>query len=293
MTTTLEERANVIVDIEYSPDKGTKFKFPVYEKKDWAAGYDVIIHDECSADVTDKAFVENIITAHEGGVPAVNLHCAMHSYRWGNFKKPVEAGADNARWYEMLGLQTTGHGPQKPIELTILEKDHPITKGMEGWTTENEELYNNIQIMPTAKPLMRGKQDAGDKEGSNNCVTTWVNEFGAKKTRIFSTTLGHNNSTVSDDRFLNLVTRGLLWATDKLDAEGKAKAGYGPAKAAAAVPAATKEPEETNSDFPDAGDFPRESPASFFGVSSNCVHRRNEDELAEPRPKRLILPPHD
>jgi type 1 glutamine amidotransferase len=231
----LEERANVIVDIEYSPDKGTKFKFPVYEKKDWAAGYDVIIHDECSADVTDKAFVENIITAHEGGVPAVNLHCAMHSYRWADFRKPVAAGADNARWFEMLGLQSTGHGPQKPIELTILEKDHPITKGMEGWTTENEELYNNIQIMPTAKPLMRGKQGAGDKEGSNNCVTTWVNEFGAKKTRIFSTTLGHNNTTVGDDRFLNLVTRGLLWATDKLDADGKPKAGYGPAKATAAA----------------------------------------------------------
>ena len=34
----------------------------------------------------------------------------------------------------------------------------PITKGLEDWTTIKEELYNNIQIFPTAKALANGKQ---------------------------------------------------------------------------------------------------------------------------------------
>ena len=37
------------------------------------------------------------------------------------------------------------------------------------------------------------------------------------KTKVFGTTLGHNNETVADARYLDLVTRGLLWSVDKLN----------------------------------------------------------------------------
>ena len=39
--------------------------------------------------------------------------------------------------------------------------------------------------------------------------------------RIFSTSLGHYNDTVADDRYMQLVVRGLLWATGNLSADGK------------------------------------------------------------------------
>ena len=64
--------------------------------------------------------------------------------------------------------------------------------------------------------------------GENNNVVVWTHLYGPKKTRVFSTTIGHNNETVSDDRYLNLVTRGLLWACDKLNDDGTPKMGYGP-----------------------------------------------------------------
>ena len=105
----------------------------------------------------------------------------------------------------------------------------PITKGMENWTTINEELYNNIKVWDGATALARGKQGAGDKPGDNDTVIVWTNEYGPKKARVFSTTIGHNNSTVEDSRYLDLVTRGVLWACDKIEADGKPKAGYGPA----------------------------------------------------------------
>ena len=96
---------------------------------------------------------------------------------------------------------------------------------MTDWTTINEELYNNINVFPGATPLIRGKQGDGDKEGQNNNVVAWTNLYGEKKTRVFSTTIGHNNDTVADARYLDLVTRGLLWACDKLNDDGTPKAG--------------------------------------------------------------------
>jgi type 1 glutamine amidotransferase len=54
----------------------------------------------------------------------------------------------------------------------------------------------------------------------------WTNTFG--KAKVFVTTMGHNNRTMSDPVYLDLVTRGLLWTVGKLSADGTPVAGYGP-----------------------------------------------------------------
>ena len=214
----LEARAHIEVETIHSPDRSTKAKFEKYEKPDWAKGYDVIIHDECSADVKDLDYVNNILAAHKAGVAAVNLHCAMHSYRVGQFREPVQPGSPDALWFDLLGLQSTGHGPQAPIAITVINKTHPAMKGLADWTTVNEELYNNIRVFPTAIPMMRGKQVLKQKDGTTKdveAIVTWGNTYG--KTRVFSSTIGHNNATVGDPRYLDMVTRGLLWSCDKLN----------------------------------------------------------------------------
>ncbi|MCA9137937.1 MAG: ThuA domain-containing protein [Planctomycetales bacterium] len=226
----IEKRINAKVTVEFNPSKGTDARFKIYESDDWAKGYDVILHDECSASVTERPYVDRILAAHRSGVPAVNLHCAMHSYRWGDFRNPVEIGADNAGWYEMIGVQSTGHGPQSPIDVVYTDTDNPITKGLSNWTTINEELYNNVRVFGNTTVLASGdqvqqprKRDLKDnpdaKPQTSNAVVVWTNTYGPNKTKIFSTTLGHNNETVGDDRYLDLVTRGLLWSTGNLKAE--------------------------------------------------------------------------
>ena len=225
----LEARANVIVDHAHSADGSTKPPIEqIYGKPgekpnpDYAKGYDLVIHDECASAQNSPEIITAVLQPHVDGIPGVNLHCAMHSYRFGNIGKPVPAGADNARWFEYLGLQSTGHGPQQPIAITFTDTASPITKGLADWTTINEELYNNIQIL-TGKTLAKGKQ------GNSETVVVWTNEYGPKKTRVFSTTIGHNTETVADARYLDLVTRGALWATGKLNDDGTPAAGYGPA----------------------------------------------------------------
>ncbi len=231
----IEARVNATVEVAYDPTKSTKPLFELFKSPDWGKNFDVVVHDECAADITDQAYVANIVNAHKNGLPAVNLHCAMHSYRWGNFKEPVKAGADNASWFEMLGLQSTGHGPQQPIAITFTDKSHPITTGLADWTTINEELYNNVQVLG-AKTLATGLQKVPEKKDKKgkvtpaseaNAIVAWTNEFGPKKTRIFSTTIGHNNATVEDARYLDLVARAVLWSAGKLEADGKASAGFG------------------------------------------------------------------
>lgn len=220
----IEARANIVVDQIHTDNSTVKPDLPIYGVPEYAKGYDIVIHDECAAGITDIAVIEGVLSPHKAGMPAVNLHCAMHSYRFGDFKKPVEAGADNSKWFEYLGLQTTGHGPQKPIDIVHVDKEHPITKVLSDWTTGNEELYNNIKVFDTAHVLAKGKQ------GNQETVVTWTNDYNG--TKIFNTTIGHNNFTVEDPRYLDLVTRGLLWACGKLDEKGNIAEGYGPAKAA-------------------------------------------------------------
>jgi type 1 glutamine amidotransferase len=214
LTKGISARANVQWAVAYDHDTTTKHLNPVYENVDWAKGFDVIVHDECSADVKDEKIVERILKPHKEGLPAVVLHCGMHCYRTEGFPKSTP-------WFDFTGLATTGHGPQAPIDIRYIDSESPITKNLKGWKTINEELYNNSsgKLLDTAQPLAKGKQTFKTKDGrdrTEESVVVWTNAYHGK-TRVFATTLGHQNETVADPRYLDLVARGLLWSVGKLD----------------------------------------------------------------------------
>jgi type 1 glutamine amidotransferase len=232
----LEERANVVVDEVYSGDKTDSPAFPmIYGNPDYAKGYDVIIHDECASRTSglttkaeNEAVVKTVLKPHrEDGIPGVNLHCGVHAYRM-----------EDSPWFEYLGLESRRHDAQEPIAVSFTDKEHPITKGLADWTTIKEEHYNNVKIFDTAHPLARGQQTVHVKtkqpDGSvavvdrtDDWVDVWTNLYNGR-TRVFSTTIGHNTETVADPRYLDLVTRGLLWATGHLSDDGTPAPGYGP-----------------------------------------------------------------
>jgi type 1 glutamine amidotransferase len=208
-------RANVQWAVSYDPSTDDKHLNLIYEKEDWSKGFDVVVHDECTSAVKDLKVVERILKPHRDGLPAVIVHCGMHCYR-------SEGWPKETMWFEFTGLATTGHGPQEPIEIRYVDKESPITKGLEGWKTVKEELYNNSadKLLETAQPLAKGKQ-AYKKDGKeivDESIVAWTNTYNGK-TKVFATTLGHNNDTVGDDRYLDLITRGLLWSVGKLNKE--------------------------------------------------------------------------
>ena len=230
----IQERANVQVDVWWTDDKSVNPPLPLYDDPDWAKGYDVIIHDECAAGNKDLKVLKRILDAHQT-IPSVHLHCAMHSFR-----------GETDQWFKHLGIQSSRHGPQEPIDVKFVAKEHPIVAGLEDWTTIKEELYNNVDVFD-ATPIAMGTQKytRDGKETTDVAIVAWTNE--TQGAPSFSTTLGHNTETVADDRYLNLVTRGLLWTCGKLNDDyfGKAFTGQNKVTFLPKVEAPKPKPEAT------------------------------------------------
>ncbi len=213
-------RANVKFDIVHEgpgpgDPKAREHMISVYHKKDWAKGYDLILHNECFGFVTNVAFVEGIAAPHKAGTPAVFLHCSSHSYR----------NAQTDAWKEAVGITSMKHDKKREFEVKTVKADHPVMKGFPAdWKNPSaDELYENVKVWPTTTPLAQAYSEQSKKDQ----VVIWVNTYG--KGKVFSTTLGHENKTMEDPAYLDLVTRGLLWACGKLNEDGTPKKGYGPA----------------------------------------------------------------
>ena len=77
----LEERANLKVTVFQDPNTTTSSRIKVYEDANWAAAYDVIIHNECYADTKDPEWTQRILKPHKEGKPGVVIHCAIATAR--------------------------------------------------------------------------------------------------------------------------------------------------------------------------------------------------------------------
>ncbi len=214
LTEGISARANVDwTVIHEGDDEGKNHKFSIYGKPDWTKGFDVVVHNECSGFVTNVDWVERITQPHFEGVPAVVIHCAIHSYR--------QSTTDE--WRKLLGVSSYRHQARRPFEVVTLQPQHPVVKGFPvRWQDSPDELYEVTKLWPGCLPLAEGVTPGEDK---NRHPVIWVNTYG--KARVFGTTLGHGNDTMERKEYLDLVTRGLLWSCHKLDDEGRPKSGFG------------------------------------------------------------------
>ena len=207
----LSSRANVEFTIVHEGGDKRDHKVSIYEKEDWAKGYDVVVHNECFGAVTDVAFVERIAKAHHDGVPAVMLHCSAHSYRT----------AKTDEWRKCVGQTSMSHEKNRDLLVKNIKPEHPVMKGFpKEWLNPKDELYKNEKLWENFVPLAQ----AYGEDTKKDHVLVWVNTYG--KAKVFGTTMGHGNHTMSEPVFLDLVARGLLWSCGKLDEAGKPLPGY-------------------------------------------------------------------
>jgi len=180
---------------------GTQGVINLYDDPKWAKGYDVVVHNECFADTKTPEYIRKITSAHYKGVPAVVIHCAMHTYR----------ATDIDDWREFLGVTSRRHDHQSNYPVTKIDHNHPIVKDMpEVWTTPKDELYVIEKMWPNTKALA---SSVSEQDGKTYPVI-WTSKYG--KARIFGTTFGHSDSTFSDPVYINMVSKGILWAAGKL-----------------------------------------------------------------------------
>ncbi|MEY4568486.1 MAG: hypothetical protein RLY14_3456, partial [Planctomycetota bacterium] len=196
LTKGISARADVEWTVVHQGGTTTTAEIPLYRDPNWADGFDVVVHNECFADAKDPAWVDRVLAPHRNGTPAVLIHCAMHCYRTGTDK-----------WFEFCGVQSPGHGPHYAYTVENRKPNHPIMKGFgESWRVPKGELYHTIKLWSSATVLGEAKR----QDNNEDQVCVWTNLYG--NTRVFGTTIGHYNETMAESTYLDMVTRGLLWA---------------------------------------------------------------------------------
>lgn len=195
------ERANVRFDVSLAePDR--------WRTTDFSMGYDVLIYNICMADNEDAALIANMRRqTEELGVPAVFIHCTMHSFR------------ETDLWWPLLGLQSKEHEPLRPLR-QIQEGSHPILTGIpEDWVLPEDELYINLDFI--GQRLLSTVGEDGTPH-----TTAWIAYHGL--TPVFGTTLGHSEETMKNNAFQRLIANAVLFVTGNLTAEGEPTPGMGP-----------------------------------------------------------------
>ncbi len=209
LTTELGSLVNATFDV--------KFGLETLHNPKFADAYDAVIYDVCDDEAPDDA-LDNALHVARAGKPSVLIHCAVHAFR----KSPKIS-----EWETFCGMRSKVHDPYGPFSVTKLDPASPITRVFPAdWSTTGDELYQTISINPQSHQLLKAKSP---KDGREHIVC-WTYQYG--KGRVFATTLGHDMKTATTPDYLRLLANGLLWTCGKLEADGKAEAGYGrvPAK---------------------------------------------------------------
>jgi hypothetical protein len=179
------------------------------KKRNFAKGYDAIVYNYCFALSEDLEACANIMRqTRNGGVPAMLVHCSMHSW-WGTYKTGEEGAIGGeykgkakatpelvAKWNasnegkrfpaygDFTGVASVRHGKKLPITVRKVG-DHPATKNLkDGWVTPNTELYDNAYVLRRVKPLLMGEQ-----EGEEDAIVMWTCKQG--KSQVMGFSLGH------------------------------------------------------------------------------------------------------
>ena len=138
-----------------------------------------------------------LINYVQGGGNVVALHFACSA-----FQKWNEYGEMLGRvWVKGVG----GHGPYGEFTVNIKDNNHPVTKGMVEFKTE-DELYAKlsgdaeIQVLATADSKWSGKTEP----------MVFAKSYG--KGRVLQNVLGHGNDAKQNPSYQQLLRRSVEWA---------------------------------------------------------------------------------
>jgi uncharacterized protein len=106
-----------------------------------------------------------------------------------------------------------GHGPRRDFEVTVLDADHPVTRGMpKHWIQPSEQLTHGQHGPASGLTILTYAWSEDVKE---NEPMDWVRNYG--RGRVYTTMLGHtwageDNPNLRCRTFQVLLARGVEWA---------------------------------------------------------------------------------
>lgn len=201
---TLEETGRFVVDVTDDPaaalaDTGR------------LAGYQVLVLDYNDQKRWGEPAETNFLNAVKGGAGVVLIHAADNAFvGWTEYE--TLAGL---MWIE----GTTSHGDFHPFDVNIVDREHPITRGLSDFKAHPDELYHRLVNTQNAKyHLLAHAMSSAEHRGTGqNEPMALTLEYG--KGRVFATPLGHvwqgsddQKASIADPQFKILLARGTEWA---------------------------------------------------------------------------------
>jgi len=182
--------------------------FKLLESADDLAKFDVIVQTGCftkKVDLSDQAKA-NLLNFVKNGKGIYLQHLATASFpKWEDFGKLCGR-------YWVMGK--SGHNARSVFEAKIADTDHPITKGLKDFKTD-DELYAKLQGTADVKALVTGDSDYSKKTEP----LVFVREEG--KGRVVVNNLGHDKKALQTPEVQTLVARGVEWAATGKVTDGK------------------------------------------------------------------------
>lgn len=130
--------------------------------------------------------------------------------RTGKFEPPWPEYAQmtGVRWTN--GPPRSGHGKRHRFRVEMVDRSHPVTRGLEPSFEIDDELYHRLVFEPNVHVLARAF-DAPEIGGTGQFEPVlWTVRFG--NGRVFHTTLGHDLKAMQAPGFRITFARGAEWA---------------------------------------------------------------------------------
>jgi len=171
----------------------------ILESQTALSNYDVIvftIYAQKLGDLTPQG-KENLLNFVKNGKGFFVQHLASASFpKWDEFGKLC-----GRKWV----MGTSGHGPRSDFTAKIADKEHPITKGMTDFTT-NDELYSKLQGSEDIHVLVQADSDWSKKTEP----LVFVKNYG--QGRVVHNAFGHDGKALKTPSVQKIIIRGTEWA---------------------------------------------------------------------------------
>jgi len=142
---------------------------------------------------------KNVLEFIAGGKGFIGLHGASASFK------------SHPKYFEMLGGKFVGHKDVKNIDIRIIDKNHPITDGLNDFSFRDEPYRHDFSMSKDIHIL--AKADYHDKEDPELEPIMWVKTYG--EGRVFYCALGHRNVSLKDEIFQSIMIKSVKWVLNE------------------------------------------------------------------------------
>lgn len=134
-----------------------------------------------------------------GGLAGLHFACGAWHGEWPGFVELL------GRVWHGSGPGKSQHDPRGPFNVQINDPDHPVTRGLTNFVTD-DELYTCLEGTSSIHVLAR----AFSRVDGQPHPMAWVRHYGTG--RVFFTTLGHDVLALTNALVPRLLRQGCQWA---------------------------------------------------------------------------------